>query len=288
MSFEEKNKVSRHDKRNSDSRKHSHDAKKGQKNISEIEAEESAKQTLVSMAFSLILVGLAILFVMFFHNFLKGRTYNKPTNPVTDIENVQEGEQEDLILDETFERSAIIIKDIKEKDFCATEKPGMLEEGSRRLRNGEVLEVIKKGSRDGKDYYVLKDHTYVEDDETHVQKVKEYIPLEGYIVITYISTAGVRLRTWIDYEADNVVKSAYVGDKIDIRAMITLENGNSAFQTEDGLFITTDSRYFTDSTNLKDMLQPTTEAGSKKEETSSAKTEDKAEEAASEDKNPQE
>ena len=59
---------------------------------------------------------------------------------------------------------------------------------------------------------------------------------------------GVRLRAGADFSADNVVKSVYVGDKVPIKGKVTLKNGDSAYITEEGLYLTTDIQYLNDYT----------------------------------------
>ncbi|MBR5047547.1 MAG: hypothetical protein IKX76_04865, partial [Eubacterium sp.] len=63
-----------------------------------------------------------------------------------------------------------------------------------------------------------------------------------------------------DFEDDNVVKSVYVGDKVNIVAMVTTTEDVSAFRTDEGLYITTNPQYFTDYTNLNEVEQAAREA----------------------------
>ena len=77
--------------------------------------------------------------------------------------------------------------------------------------------------------------------------------VDGYLAVTYISSSGVRLRRWADFDADNVVGAVYVGDKVQVKARVQTEKGASAYITEDGLYITSDAQYFDDYTTvLKD------------------------------------
>lgn len=214
------------------------------------EEKRNAFTMITSMLFSLFLVALSVLFIIGFRAFLK----NHPYQGKAKTETAQAGKGDILVVDPSFDVTYIIIKNIKDKEkFCRTAHPGVVDEESVPLKNGQMLQVRQKGAFKDKLYYRLKDNTYVEADETKVQEVKEYIPLSGYIAITYISSGGVRLRSWIDFDADNVARSVYVGDKVTVTAMVTIMEGTSAFRTSDGLFITTNPQYFTDYTNLSEV-----------------------------------
>ena len=89
---------------------------------------------------------------------------------------------------------------------------------------------------------------YLKASENYTEELASYEKLGGYVVITYISSTGVRLRAWADFSADNVVKSVYVGDKVPIKGKVTLKNGDSAYITEEGLYLTTDIQYLNDYT----------------------------------------
>ncbi len=230
------------------------------KHSDEDELLAQSRQTLRSMMFSLILLGLSIGFLTGFRIFLKHHTYNGPEVDISLTATDVDKDDSVYYVDEKFDEKYIIIKDVEEKSFFATDEPGTVTEASRELLNGELLKVKEKGSLNQKEYYCLEDGSYVEVSADHIQLVKEYLPLEGYIVITYISSEGVRVRSWIDYNADNIVKSVYVGDPMEIEAMITLESGESAFLTKEGTYVTTDSRYYRDCTNLQDLQNEAAEA----------------------------
>ena len=89
---------------------------------------------------------------------------------------------------------------------------------------------------------------YLKASENYTEELTSYEKLGGYVAITYISSTGVRLRVWADFSADNVVKSVYVGDKVPIKGKVTLKNGDSAYITEEGLYLTTDIQYLNDYT----------------------------------------
>ena len=90
--------------------------------------------------------------------------------------------------------------------------------------------------------------------------------MEGYLAITYISSSGVRLRKWADFDADNVAGAVYVGDKIQVKAKVQTEKGDSAFITTDGLYITADPQYFNDYSSVR---EKSTESGKKNKNSAS-------------------
>ena len=73
---------------------------------------------------------------------------------------------------------------------------------------------------------------YLYASEKYMEELASYEKLEGYVAITYISSTGVRLRKWADFQADNVVKSVYVGDKVQVKGKVTRKNGESAYITD--------------------------------------------------------
>ena len=228
--------------------------------------QESVGAVLKSMALSLILVGLTFAFVIGFRYFLNSQTYQAAEK--TDVS--QKKTDGTLVLEEDFNIKYLMVKNVSDQEeFCATKKPGIVEDDDLRLKNGQILEVRNKGLYKEKPYYRLKDGTYVQGLESKILEIKEYLPLTGYIAITYISSGGVRLRSWVDFEDDNVVKSVYVGDKVNIKAMVTTTEDVSAFRTDEGLYITTNPQYFTDYTNLNE-LEKAEEEASEAEEYSGA------------------
>ncbi len=234
--------------------------KRKQSHNDEDELLTQSRQTLKSMMVSLILVGLSLGFLTGFRYFLKGHTYTGPDVKVDFAGQSSNKNDGVYTADETYDEKYIIVKAVEPKTFFATTEPGLVTEESKELVNGQLLKVKEKGSLNQKEYFCLEDGTYVESSSDHIQVVKEYLPLEGYIVITYISSSGVRVRSWIDFDADNIVKSVFVGDPIEIVAMVTLENDVSAFLTKDGNYVTTDTRYFTDCTNLQEIQKKADEA----------------------------
>ena len=57
------------------------------------------------------------------------------------------------------------------------------------------------------------------------------------------------------FQADNVVKSVYVGDKVQVKGKVTRKNGESAYITDKGLYLTTDIQYLNDYTTEADSLE---------------------------------
>ena len=110
------------------------------------------------------------------------------------------------------------------------------------------MKAEKRGTYQGEVYYRLADNSYIKSDINHVIPLIRYEKLDGYLAITYISSSGVKLRAWADFDADNVIKSVYVGDKVQISGKVITEKGVSAYITDEGLYITCDTRYFNDYT----------------------------------------
>ena len=194
---------------------------------------ESTKKSFLSMGFSLALVICVLLFIFGFKHFLKGREYQG---------NAVQKEAESSTQD-------ILIKDVPEKGIYTSKLPGeKKKKGAVSLKNGQILWASKKGSYEGKTYYHLRNGMYLKASENYTEELTSYEKLGGYVAITYISSTGVRLRAWADFSADNVVKSVYVGDKVPIKGKVTLKNGDSAYITEEGLYLTTDIQYLNDYT----------------------------------------
>ena len=183
---------------------------------------ESTKKSFLSMGFSLALVICVLLFIFGFKHFLKGREYQGNAVQKEAESSTQDIHKEYLDTDKTFQSVS--------------------------LKNGQILWASKKGSYEGKTYYHLRNGMYLKASENYTEELTSYEKLGGYVAITYISSTGVRLRAWADFSADNVVKSVYVGDKVPIKGKVTLKNGDSAYITEEGLYLTTDIQYLNDYT----------------------------------------
>ena len=153
-------------------------------------------------------------------------------------------DKEYLEKEKDFKPCYIMTRCREEDQITADRVPGNPGKKSVLLTEGKILLATEKGTADGESYYHLDDGTYVIADDTWFIHLQSYKPLEGYIVISYVSTKGVNLRAWADFSStDNIVGSAFVGDRLNITGKVLTESGDSAFQTEDGLYITTDPGY---------------------------------------------
>lgn len=206
---------------------------------------------LVSMLISLILVAAAVGVVFGFGAYLKEQTYEGPEimSGLETTEKKQE-DQEYLDIDEGFRPCYIMIGEVPAFGLWANSVPGIKDKDSQLLVSGQILRAQKRGNYEGQTYYKLKNGLYVSANITHAEPLISYTKLEGYIAITYLSSSGVNLRKWADFDADNIVGSVYVGDKVQVKAKVETEKGASAYLTEDGLYITADSRYSNDYTSV--------------------------------------
>lgn len=211
----------------------------------------SIKKTLLSMSASLILVAAVLVFVFGFKHFLNGRSYNGETFQGEAVEDSNNVKKEYLEVDESFQAGYIMIKNVSQKGIYTSEIPGKKKEDSISLKNGQILWASQKGEYEGKTYYHLRNGLYIQASGKYTEELASYEKLGGYVAITYISSTGVRLREWADFKADNVVKSVYVGDKVPVKAKVTRKNGESAYITESGLYLTTDIQYLNDYTTEK-------------------------------------
>ena len=221
---------------------------------------------LLSMLISLILVAAAVGVVFGFGAYLKDQTYEGP-EIMSGLETteVEQGEQEYLDIDKGFRPCYIMIGETPAFGLWADAVPGKKAEDSQLLVSGQVLRAQKRGAYEGQTYYKLKNGLYVSANIAHAEPRVSYTKLEGYIAITYLSSSGVNLRRWADFDADNIAGSVYVGDKVQVKAKIETEKGASAYITADGLYITADSRYSNDYTSVpetkKHSAGETTESG---------------------------
>ena len=209
---------------------------------------DSVKKTVLSMSFSLILVAVVLLFILGFKHFLSGREYKGTVVQKENTEMNYDVHKEYLETDKTFKAGYIMIKDISSKELFTSKIPGEKEKKAVSLKNGQIIWASKKGEYKGKTYYHLKNGLYLRANEKYTEELASYEKLGGYVAITYISSTGVRLREWADFQADNVVKSVYVGDKVPVKGKVTRKNGESAYITEAGLYLTTDIQYLNDYT----------------------------------------
>jgi len=199
-----------------------------------------------------LLVALALGFVFGFKYYLAGRTYTG--SEISGPEGVisEDGDASgdvELEKDQSFKYSYIMIQGLNGREMTSVKKPEEKGKKARTLEEGQILKVKERGTSDGGTYYLLEDGSYLKEDRS-IMPLKEYIELEGYLSITYISASGVHLRKWADFDADNVVSSVYVGDKVNIRAKVITVTDLEAFVTDEGYYITTNSRYLNDHTNV--------------------------------------
>ena len=204
---------------------------------------------LFSMAVSLLLVAATIGFVFGFGAFLENQTYTGPevTSALASTEEKKE-EPEYLKVDRRFRPCYVMISSVPPLGLWANPVPGEKTDTSRMLVSGEIVYAEQRGSYKGQMYYKLSDGRYLSTDINHAEPLLSYTEMEGYLAITYISSSGVRLRRWADFDADNVAGAVYVGDKVQIKAKVQTEKGASAYITTNGLYITTDNQYFNDYT----------------------------------------
>lgn len=204
-----------------------------------------------SMIISLLLVVVAVLFVAgthFFMNRYHGEVGEGSSQTQENTSQIAQ-EEEFLNVDPEYVGGYLMVKNIPEQGFYTTKEPGKKDTNSKALENGQILQVKAKGTREKNTYYELKNGWFVEECE-YVEPLKSYTELEGYLAITYISSKGVKIRSWADFEADNVEKTVYVGDMVPIKGKVTTEDEVSAYVTEDGGYITTDTHYLNDYTNV--------------------------------------
>lgn len=247
-----------------------------EKNQTEI--TEKVGSSITSMLGSVLLVALALGFVFGFKYYLAGRTYTGPgiSGPegVISEDGDASGDLE-LEKDQSFKYSYIMIQGLNGRKMTSVKKPGEKGKKARTLEEGQILKVKERGTSDGTTYYLLEDGSYLKEDRS-IMPLKEYIELEGYLSITYISASGVHLRRWADFDADNVVSSVYVGDKVNIKGKVITVTDLEAFVTDEGYYITTNSRYLNDHTNVVEKNTGSDEKSAGKKDTSAEeKTEEK-------------
>ena len=203
--------------------------------------------SLRSILISVLLVALAVGFVFGFKYFLKETSFLHIVEP-------QETEIEDaygtrMVKDQNFKYEYVMIQDLKGKKIYASASPGEDDASSVYFKEGQILKVRMRGYIDNDPYYLLDNDLYMKDTPS-LMPLKEYVTLKGYVNITYISSSGIQLRRWADFDADNIVESVYVGDKVDVKGKVITAEDISAFVTKDGYYMTDDSRYMNDHTTV--------------------------------------
>lgn len=205
-----------------------------------------------SIIITLLLVTMAagMIFGIHFSLSKQNQMDNQETENMEDAESY-DPEKEYLDVDKKFKECYLMVRAVTESSLWANQIPGEKNEKSQELSNGQILKAIKRGTyEDGRTYYRLDNGLYVDSNIKNVEPLTEYIKVNGYLAITYISTSGINLRSWADFDADNVVKTVYVGEKIQVKAKVITEKGVSAYITTDNLYITSDTRYLNDYTSI--------------------------------------
>lgn len=214
-----------------------------------------------SIVGALLLLAAAIGIVLGFKMYLRNHTYKGPKIQTEISEEQEQGEEKEYLdIDDHFTPCPVMICDVPEAGVWANAVPGKKGEDSRELKNGQILKAEARGTYNGKTYYRLHNDLYLNASISHVEPLISYTEVEGYLAITYISANGVKLRSWGNFEADNVVKSVYVGDKVQVKAKVETEKGAKAFVTTEGYYITADTRYLNDYSTV-----PEEKTGTKKE-----------------------
>lgn len=225
--------------------------KEEHKESTQKDSNESIDSSLGSILFSVFLVVLAIGFVFSFKYFLTGDLARRLPIPGLASKGMEEGTQGEGRMDEdhNFKYQYITVGGLDGKELYATREPDILDDSARKMKEGQIVGVKKRGYIDGQLYYQLNNGLYLKGDKSIIP-LKEFVRLTGYVSITYISSSGVRLHKWADFDADNVVGSVYVGDKVNIRAKIITVGDLEAFVTSEGYYMTTNSRYMNDHTTV--------------------------------------
>ncbi|MEE1228329.1 MAG: hypothetical protein U0K57_05095 [Lachnospiraceae bacterium] len=212
------------------------------------QAEETAKASIKSIIGSLCLVGLVFLFISGFHIFLQKHPYHgKKIGTAIQVKDASEEDQK-IEFDDHFKKTFVMIRNVPNKGLYAQKKPGENSKKDVSLKNGQIVTAVKRGYYQGLYYYQLKDGTYITCEKKYAEPIRKYIRLKGYLAITYISSNGVNLRSYADFNADNIVSTVYVGDKVKIKAKIETQEGVSAYLTDKGYYMTTETKYFNDYT----------------------------------------
>lgn len=204
-----------------------------------------------SIILSLLLIVVAAGIVFGIGSSLMGRN-SEEDQEQTDVQDteVYDPNKEYLDVDKKFKECYLMVRDVPDDGFRADQVPGQKNDNSEALTNGQILKGIKRGTYDDETFYRLDNGLYVNANIKNIEPLTEYVKVNGYLAITYISASGINLRSWADFDAENVVKTVYVGEKIQVKARVLTEKGVSAYITTDNLYITTDTRYLNDYTSI--------------------------------------
>ncbi|MCD8018160.1 MAG: hypothetical protein LUF92_00840 [Clostridiales bacterium] len=221
------------------------------KRINKGKKSESGRGSLISIVVSLFLVAVAVGIAAGVRLYVRNKTYTGPeTESVIESTESSEAEGEYLFIDENFEECYIMIYDVPSTGVWANLIPGVKTNESVELENGQIVQATECSTYENQMYYLLENGLYLDADASHAEPLASYTELEGYLAITYISSTGVKLRSWADFDADNVVGTVYVGNKVQVTAKVELMGGTSAYITDEGYYITTDTRYYNDYTSV--------------------------------------
>lgn len=186
----------------------------------------------------------AIYYAMY-HEDSKVPVFNRSKkSTVTNKEEAVKSNSTELDKDPLFEPCYVMISNASESGIKTTTTP--TENGTilKRLKNGTIVKAVESGMNNGISYFKLEDGSYLIDEDEYVLELKSYTKLSGYVVITFVSATGVKLRSWANFNDDNVAKRVFVGDQVQIVGKVVTQDDQEAYETVDGYYMTTDEEYF--------------------------------------------
>ena len=235
---------------------------------------DSAGRSILSMLFSLFLVGLVVVFVFSFNRFLKGRTYHKlEMSPELGLEDQYDPGVSYLELDKDFLSCFIVIKELPQEGLSEDLIPGKRTNSSIPVKSGQIMRASCRGNYQDKKYYQLENGMYITANGKNVEPMILYVPVSGSLAITHVSSKGVQLRSWPDFNSEtNIVKSVFVGDVVNVAGRLVLSDGKTgAYVTDEGYFIINNEKYF--EPHVKDPTNPAADKKEEKKEEKDKKTE---------------
>jgi len=238
---------------------------------------DSAGRSILSMLFSLFLVGLVVVFVFSFNRFLKGRTYHKlEMSPELGLEDQYNANVQYLNLDKDFLSCFIVIKELPQEGISEDLIPGKKTNSSVPVKSGQIMRASCRGNYQDKKYYQLENGMYITANGKNVEPLFLYVPVSGSLAITHVSSKGVQLRLWPDFKSEtNMVRSVFVGDVVNVTGRLVLSDGKTgAYVTDEGYFIIDNEKYF--EAHVKDPSKPA--AAEEKQETKEDNKENNKEE----------
>lgn len=156
------------------------------------------------------------------------------------------GEQSaELAKDPLFEPCYVMISNATDNGIKTTATPADNGTIVKRLKNGTIVQAVENGTNSaGISYFKLEDGSYLLDEDEYVLELKSYTKIKGYVVITFVSATGVKLRAWANFDDDNVAKRVFVGDQVQIVGKVVTQDDQEAYETSDGYYMTTNPEYF--------------------------------------------